>query len=226
MVTVKDGATPVDGQAVEYDVAFTPRVGAPVPADGVFAAGGSTGADGTRRPRLRPGLAGSYTVTVRTVGSHIAAAPFTFVAGESAIKWADGVSASSPQNGSDTYTGTLALTNAPAPRSAGRLSTSTGTAGYVGLSTRSPRHRRASARRRGRNHQRYRRLLGRPDRPRRPGGSRDRHARRADTALHGPARTSRSASRLVPPVTSITVTKANVFGARPLRASRSSSTSS
>ena len=68
-------------------------------------------------------LAGTYMVTVRTVGSHISAPAFTFVAGEGEITWADGVSASSPQNGSDTYAGTLALGNAAATPLPGRTVT-------------------------------------------------------------------------------------------------------
>ncbi len=127
MVTVKDGATPVNGQAVEYDVAFTPVAGAAGSRDGVFAAGGSTDADGKVDLNFNPAAAGSYTVTVRTVATHIAAPAFTFVTGQAAITWADGVSATSPQNGNDTYAGTLALTNAAATPLSGR----TVTANYV-----------------------------------------------------------------------------------------------
>ena len=119
VVTVKDGAVPIDID-VEYDVAFTPEVGAPVPADGVYSPGGDTGPDGIVDLTFDPALAGSYTVTVRTVGTHVAAPAFTFVAGEAEITWADGVSATSPQNGSDTYAGTLALDQRRrSPRSAG-----------------------------------------------------------------------------------------------------------
>ena len=123
VVTVKDGATPIDIN-VEYDVAFTPEVGPTVPADGVYAPGGDTGPDGIVDLTFDPALAGSYTVTVRTVGTHVPAPAFTFVAGQAAIKWADGASATSPQNGSDTYAGTLALTTgAPGTPLSGRTVT-------------------------------------------------------------------------------------------------------
>ncbi len=71
----------------------------------------STDADGKVRLDFHPSISGSYTITVRTAGSLIAAAPFTVVVGESEIVWADGASASSPVSGNDSYTATLALTN-------------------------------------------------------------------------------------------------------------------
>ncbi len=87
-------------------------MGATVPADGVYQTGGEVAGDkGKANLTFVPPTAGTYTINVRTTASQLAAAPITFVVGEAEITWADGVSASSPINGSDTYTGTLALTN-------------------------------------------------------------------------------------------------------------------
>jgi hypothetical protein len=119
VVTVKDGVTLVNGQAVEFSYVFTPEGGVAQPAT-AYAPGGSTDASGTVDLNFNPVAAGSYTVNVRTVGSHISAPAFTFVAGQAAITWTDGASASSPQNGSDTYSGTVALTNAAATPLPGR----------------------------------------------------------------------------------------------------------
>ncbi len=71
-----------------------------------------TDADGKLKLNFVPAGSGSYVLTVRTTGSQISSPAFTFVAGESEIFWADGASASSPVNGSDSYTGVLSLTNA------------------------------------------------------------------------------------------------------------------
>ena len=146
VVTVKDGATAVSGQAVEYDVAFVPEVGAAVPEDGTFSPGGTTAADGTVDLEFDPTEAGTYTVTVRTVGTHISAPAFTFVAGEGEITWADGVSAQSPPQGSDTYAGTLTLDNAAGTPLSGRtVAVHWNSAGNVIMSTPQPAGRRASA---------------------------------------------------------------------------------
>jgi len=122
VVTIKEtNNTPTVGQAVEYSYVFTPEGGVAQAAT-AYAPGGITGADGTVDLLFDPVLAGSYTVTVRTVGSHISAtAPVTFVAGDAEITWADGVSARSPQNGSDTYAGKLVLDNAAATPLSGRV---------------------------------------------------------------------------------------------------------
>jgi hypothetical protein len=113
IATVKEtGGTPSPaGTAVEYSYVYTPEGGVPAAATAYVPGGVVAGTEGKANLTFVPPAAGSYTITVRTTGSQIAA-PFTFVVGESEITWADGASASSPVNGSDTYTGTLALTNA------------------------------------------------------------------------------------------------------------------
>ena len=52
---------------------------------------------------------------MRTTASQVQAAPITITVGEAEITWADGASATSPVNGTDSYTGTLALTNGSMP---------------------------------------------------------------------------------------------------------------
>jgi hypothetical protein len=138
VVTVKDGNTLINNQAVEFSYVFTPEGGQPQAAT-AYAAGGTTDATGTVDLEFNPAAAGTYTVTVRTVGSHISAAPFTFVAGEGEITWADGVSVRSPQNGSDTYAGTLTLDNAAATPLSGRtVDIDYNSAGDVIMSTPQP----------------------------------------------------------------------------------------
>ena len=140
LVTVKetDGTTPTVGQDVEYSFVFTLEGGVAAPAT-PFAPGGTTGADGTVDLEFDPPAAGTYTVTVRTVGSHISAPAFTFVAGQGEIIWADGASASSPQNGSDTYAGSLTLGNAAATPLSGRtVAINYDSAGDVIMSTPQP----------------------------------------------------------------------------------------
>ncbi|MDQ4051497.1 MAG: hypothetical protein M3237_02210 [Actinomycetota bacterium] len=114
IVTIKEtGGTPSPaGTAVEYNFVRTNEAGVAQPASGWLPGGSTTDATGVMKLGFAPDGLGTYVLQVRTVGSQIAATPFTFVVGESEITWADGTSASSPLNGSDTYTGTLALTNA------------------------------------------------------------------------------------------------------------------
>ncbi len=112
-VTVREtGGTPTVGQAVEYKYVFTPQAGGPAVDSGWQPNAGVTDADGKLKLNFVPAGSGSYVLTVRSAGSQISSPAFNFVAGESEIFWADGASASSPVNGSDSYTGVLSLTNA------------------------------------------------------------------------------------------------------------------
>ncbi len=103
-------------------------------------------------------------------------APSAVMAGEAEITWADGVSASSPQNGSDTYAATLALTNPAATPLAGRTSTSATTtvpATRCSLPAPSVRVNDANA---DSTTGADGKFSCQPDRPRCPGDPRDRHA--------------------------------------------------
>ncbi len=109
---VETGGGPTVGQAVEYRTIFTPQgPGAPVDS-GFVANAGVTDAFGNVPLNFHPTLSGSYWISVRAAGSPVHATPFTVVVGESEITWADGASAPSPVGGTDTYTATLALTDA------------------------------------------------------------------------------------------------------------------
>lgn len=115
VVTVKEtGGAPTANQDIEYSYVFTPEAGGPALPATPYVDGGTT--DATGKANLSfvpvPGAVGTYVVSVRTVGSQIAAAPFTIQVGEAELYWADGASASSPVNGSDTYSASLLLTNA------------------------------------------------------------------------------------------------------------------
>jgi hypothetical protein len=121
-VTVKetDGKPSPAGTAVEYSYVYTPEGGEPAKATDYAPGGVVAGTEGKANLAFVPPAAGSYTITVRTTANQTPAPAFTVIVGESEIVWADGASASSPVNGSDTYTGTLALTNAAKTPLSGR----------------------------------------------------------------------------------------------------------
>jgi hypothetical protein len=119
IATLTDAANaPSVGEAVTYSYTFTPTVGAPVVGPFAAAPGVTDAAGKIAIPAPAAPAEGTYALTVKSPTA--TSATFTFVAGESEIELADGVSASSPQNGVDNYAGTLALTNPAATPLPGR----------------------------------------------------------------------------------------------------------
>jgi hypothetical protein len=116
-VTVKEpnGSASV-GATVQYRYTYTSTAPNAVPVVGPYTtATGTTDAKGEIAiPNPTPALPGTYKLDVRTaVGTagtdFVNAAPITFTVGESEITLADGATARSTVNGTDTYAGKLAL---------------------------------------------------------------------------------------------------------------------
>jgi hypothetical protein len=118
-VTVKEpsGSASV-GATVQYRYTYTSTAANATPVVGTYAtATGTTDANGQIAiPNPTPALPGTYKLDVRaavgTAGTDfVNAAPITFTVGESEITLADGDTARSTVNGTDTYAGKLALTD-------------------------------------------------------------------------------------------------------------------
>lgn len=124
IATLKDqNGNPVANQPVEYSYTFDPTAAGDNTTTAYLSAG-NTNADGkVAIPFTNLGV-GSYTLNVRRPNVQgtglLQGTPTTFNVAESEIAWTEGDVAISPVNGTDTYTGRLALTSAGGAALGGR----------------------------------------------------------------------------------------------------------
>jgi 5-hydroxyisourate hydrolase-like protein (transthyretin family) len=107
---------PIANEPIEYSITFDPAGPTAAEAPTTYASAGNTDSNGRVTIPVNPATdarVGTYTVNVRrpNVGGAglLQGTPFTFDANESEITWDEAPTASSTVNGSDTYTGRLAL---------------------------------------------------------------------------------------------------------------------